>query len=71
VVAKEDFIGWIRGFLENINDFNCEVIETFQNEGRSRVTSLWRVTDKSNEMLNTAPVPATDFVHPYRGVERS
>jgi ketosteroid isomerase-like protein len=55
VVGKENFIGWVRSFLEKINDFNFEVIETFQNEDRSRVTSLWRVTGKNNGMFNTAP----------------
>ena len=55
VVGKENFIGWVRSFLEKINDFNFEVIETFQNEDGSRVTSLWRVTGKNNGMFNTAP----------------
>ena len=55
VVGKENFIAWVRGFLEKINDFNFEVIETFQNEDGSRVASLWRVTGKNNGMFNTAP----------------
>jgi steroid delta-isomerase-like uncharacterized protein len=55
VVGRENFIGWVRRFLEKINDFNFEVIETFQNEDGSRVTSLWRVTGKNNGMFNTAP----------------
>jgi SnoaL-like domain len=55
VVTREKFIEWAWGFLEKINDFEFEVLETFQNEDGSRVASLWRVTGKNNGMLGTPP----------------
>jgi hypothetical protein len=53
--GRENFIAWVRGFLEKINDFQFEVIESFQNESGSRVASLWRVTGKNNGMFGTKP----------------
>jgi hypothetical protein len=52
---KENFIAWVRDFLENINDFEFEVIESFQNESGTRVASLWRVKGKNNGILGTPP----------------
>lgn len=54
VANKEEFIAWAWQFLEKINDFQFEVIETFQNEDGSRVASRWRVTGKNNGILGTA-----------------
>jgi hypothetical protein len=53
--TKEKFIAWVRGFLEKIDDFQFEVIETFQNESGSRVASLWRVTGRNNGISGTSP----------------
>jgi hypothetical protein len=53
--GKENFIDWVRNFLEKINDFQFEVIETFQNESGSRVASLWRVAGKNNGMFGLEP----------------
>jgi steroid delta-isomerase-like uncharacterized protein len=53
--GKENFIAWVRNFLEKINDFQFEVIETFQNESGSRVASLWRVAGKNNGMFGLEP----------------
>jgi steroid delta-isomerase-like uncharacterized protein len=51
--TREKFIAWACEFLEKINDFQFEVIETFQNQSGSRVASLWRVTGKNNGILGT------------------
>jgi SnoaL-like domain len=53
--GKDNFIAWVRGFLQKINDFQFEVMESFQNESGSRVASLWRVTGKNNGMFGTEP----------------
>jgi hypothetical protein len=42
VRGKDNLISWARTFLAKINDFECEVIESFQNQDESRVASLWR-----------------------------
>ena len=51
--GKENFIAWMREFLKKINDFQFEVIESFQNESGSRVASLWRVTGNNNGIFGT------------------
>jgi steroid delta-isomerase-like uncharacterized protein len=51
--TKEKFLAWTREFLEKINDFQFEVIETFQNERGTRVASLWRVAGKNNGVFGT------------------
>ena len=55
IASKEKFIAWAWDFLSKINDFEFDVLETFQNEDGSRVASLWRVRGKNNGMLGTAP----------------
>jgi len=55
IKGKDKFIAWARDFLSKINDFNFEVLETFQNEDGSRVASLWRVTGTNNGMMGTDP----------------
>ena len=61
--SREKFKEWVAGFLEKINDFDFEVIETFQNEEGSRVASRWRVTGKNNGLLGSvkdqAPISFT------------
>jgi hypothetical protein len=53
VVSRERFKAWVKQFLEKINDFAFEVVETFQNEDGSRVASRWRVTGRNNGILGT------------------
>jgi steroid delta-isomerase-like uncharacterized protein len=53
--GKDNFIAWVREFLNKINDFHFEVIESFQNDSGSRVASLWLVTGKNNGMFGTKP----------------
>ena len=53
--GKENFIAWVRGFLQKIHNFQFEVMETFQNESGSRVASLWRVTGKNNGIFGLEP----------------
>jgi steroid delta-isomerase-like uncharacterized protein len=55
ISGKANFIAWVREFLNKINDFQFEVIESFQNESGSRVASIWRVTGKNNGMFGTEP----------------
>ena len=61
--SREKFKEWVAGFLEKINDFNFEVIETFQNEEGSRVASRWKVKGKNNGLLGSvkdqAPISFT------------
>jgi hypothetical protein len=55
VKGRDKFIAWAWDFLSKINDFEFEVLETFQNEDGSRVASLWRFTGRNNGMMGTAP----------------
>jgi hypothetical protein len=55
IKTKDKFIAWARGFLEQISNFQFEVIETFQNESGTRVASLWRVRGNNNGIFGTAP----------------
>lgn len=45
----------IDGFLAKVDDLHLEVLESFQNEDGSRVTSLWLLTGRDNGILGTAP----------------
>ena len=55
IVSRQEFKRWIAGFLQRIDDFNFEVIESFQNEQGTRVASRWRVTGKNNGVLGSVP----------------
>lgn len=55
IVSRQEFKRWIAGFLQRIDDFNFEVIESFQNEQGTRVASRWRVTGKNNGILGSVP----------------
>jgi predicted ester cyclase len=55
VVSKAKFKAWVAGFLARINNFEFEVIETFQNEDGSRVASRWRVTGNNNGIMGSIP----------------
>ncbi len=48
VVSKRKFKEWASAFMEKINDFQFEVLETFQNADGTRVASRWRVTGRNN-----------------------
>jgi steroid delta-isomerase-like uncharacterized protein len=53
-VPRDRFKEWVKLFLEKIDDFQFEVIESFQNEDGSRVASRWRVTGRNNGVLGTS-----------------
>lgn len=53
IISRVKFKEWVASFLDKINDFNFEVIETFQNEDGSRVASRWKVTGKNNGLLGS------------------
>jgi steroid delta-isomerase-like uncharacterized protein len=53
IVSREKFKAWVAGFLQRIDDFNFEVIESFQNAEGTRVASRWRVTGKNNGVLGS------------------
>ena len=55
IKGKDKFIAWAKDFLSKINDFEFDVLETFQNEDGSRVASLWRIRGKNNGMMGTVP----------------
>jgi hypothetical protein len=55
IVSRSQFKAWVAGFLQRINDFNFEVIESFQNAEGTRVASRWRVTGNNNGVLGSVP----------------
>jgi hypothetical protein len=50
---KENFIAWVRDFLERSMISNLRSSKIFQNENGTRVASLWRVKRKNNGILGT------------------
>jgi ketosteroid isomerase-like protein len=55
ITGRDQFKAWINGFLAKVNDLHLEVVESFQNEDGSRVTSRWLLTGRNNGILGTAP----------------
>jgi|SRR6476620_9570686 len=53
--GKENLKNWIREFLQKVNDLHLDVLETFQSEDGSRVTSRWVLTGKNNDIVGTEP----------------
>lgn len=53
IVSRYQFKSWVAGFLQRINDFHFEVIESFQNAEGTRVASRWRVTGRNNGVLGS------------------
>ena len=53
--GKENLKNWIREFLQKVNDLHLDVLETFQSEDGSRVTSRWVLTGKNNDVVGTEP----------------
>jgi SnoaL-like polyketide cyclase len=53
--SREAFKKWVAAFLASIDDFEFEVIETFQNETGDRAVSRWRVTGKNNGFMGSEP----------------
>ncbi len=55
ISSREAFKKWVAGFLSSIDDFQFDVIETFQNEAGDRVASRWRVTGRNNGFMGMEP----------------
>ena len=55
ISGRENFKRWIEGFLAKVDDLHLEVVESFQNDDGSRVTSRWLLTGRNNGILGTAP----------------
>jgi steroid delta-isomerase-like uncharacterized protein len=55
ITSREEFKRWSRDYLDKIRDLRLDVVESFQNEDGSRVTSRWRITGKNNGVLGTPP----------------
>jgi hypothetical protein len=55
IKSREAFKKWVAAFLASIDEFEFDVIETFQNEIGDRVVSRWRVTGKNNGFMGSEP----------------
>ncbi len=53
--SREVFKQWVAAFLASIDDFQFEVVESFQNEAGDRVVSRWVVTGRNNGFMGSAP----------------
>jgi hypothetical protein len=51
--SREAFKKWVTAFLSSIDDFEFNVIETFQNETGDRVVTRWRVTGKNRGFMGS------------------
>jgi steroid delta-isomerase-like uncharacterized protein len=54
-MGKENLKNWIKEFLDNVNDLEVDVGETFQNEDGTRVTSRWVLVGTNNGLFGTRP----------------
>lgn len=84
IAGRDAFIQWIEAFLQKIEDFKFESIETFQNAEGTRVASRWKLSGRNKgffagrqcltpfEMLGTAiwEVGADGRLH-HNWVERN
>jgi hypothetical protein len=55
VVGREAFKTWMMDFEAKVHHFEFHVVETFQNQDGSRVTSRWRITGRNNGLRGTEP----------------
>jgi predicted ester cyclase len=55
IVGRANFKEWVRAFLARVDDFEFQVLETFQNADGSRVASRWQITGRNNGVLGTEP----------------
>lgn len=46
---------WVQQFLDHVDDLHVDVIETFQDEDGTRVSSRWVLTGTNNGILGTEP----------------
>ncbi|MFM0394595.1 ester cyclase [Paraburkholderia phytofirmans] len=51
--SREAFKKWVAAFLSSIDDFEFNVIETFQNEPGDRVVTRWRVSGKNKGFMGS------------------
>lgn len=55
IKSREAFKKWVKAFLSSIDDFEFNVVETFQNETGDRVVTRWRVTGRNNGFMGSEP----------------
>lgn len=55
IAGKENVKQWVQQFLGQVNNLHIEVLQTFQNEDGSRVTSRFMLTGDNNGIFGTNP----------------
>ena len=55
ISGKNGVKDWVKEFLDHVNDLHVDILETFQNEDGTRVTSRWMLTGTNNGILGTEP----------------
>jgi steroid delta-isomerase-like uncharacterized protein len=55
IAGKENTKNWVKQFLDHVDDLRVDIIETFQDEDGTRVTSRWVLTGANNGILGTEP----------------
>lgn len=55
IAGKDKVKDWVKEFIDQINDLQVDVVETFSNEDGSRVTSRWILTGTNNGLFGTEP----------------
>ena len=53
--GKDNVRNWVKQFLDRVDDLRVDIIETFQDEEGTRVTSRWVLTGANNGILDTKP----------------
>lgn len=55
IAGKENVKDWVKQFLDHVEDLRVDIIETFQDEDGTRVSSRWVLTGINNGILGTEP----------------
>jgi steroid delta-isomerase-like uncharacterized protein len=53
--GKDEVKGWVRQFVEHVDDLHVDTIEAFASDDGARVTSRWVLTGSNNGVLGTQP----------------
>jgi steroid delta-isomerase-like uncharacterized protein len=55
IAGKDNIESWVKQFLDHVDDLHVDIIESFQNEDGTRVSSRWVLTGTNNGILGTDP----------------
>ena len=55
IAGKDGVKEWVKQFVDHVDDLHVDIIESFQDQDGTRVTSRWVLTGTNNGVLGTEP----------------